>query len=109
MLFEWLQHITFAYPWVLLLITLLPLMGWWQHRNRRKHTAAVTVSTLAIRRRVTSWRQSLAGVVPYVRLAALTLLIVALARPQTRNDEQRAEGEGIDILLCLDVSGSMLA
>jgi Ca-activated chloride channel family protein len=36
-------------------------------------------------------------------------MIVALARPQTRFDQQRAEGEGIDIILCIDVSGSMTA
>jgi len=34
-------------------------------------------------------------------------LIIALARPQKRNNEQRSEGEGIDIILCMDVSGSM--
>jgi Ca-activated chloride channel family protein len=37
----------------------------------------------------------------------MSCLIVALARPQKRNDEQRSEGEGIDIVLCMDVSGSM--
>lgn len=47
---------------------------------------------------------------PFVlRLLSLSLFIVALARPQTRNDEQRKEGEGVDIVLCLDVSGSMSA
>jgi Ca-activated chloride channel family protein len=35
--------------------------------------------------------------------------MIALARPQSRNDEKRAEGEGIDIILCIDVSGSMTA
>ena len=37
----------------------------------------------------------------------MSALIVAFARPQKRNDEQRTEGEGIDIVLCMDVSGSM--
>ncbi len=45
---------------------------------------------------------------PFIfRLLALSCLIIALARPQKRNDEQRTEGEGIDIVLCMDVSGSM--
>ena len=39
----------------------------------------------------------------------MAFLIVALANPQTRNDEQNSEGEGIDIILCIDVSGSMTA
>ncbi len=40
---------------------------------------------------------------------AICCLIVALARPQTRNDEELVSGEGVDIILCMDVSGSMLA
>lgn len=42
-------------------------------------------------------------------MLAFSALIIALARPQTRNDEQLVNGEGIDIVLCLDISGSMLA
>ena len=45
---------------------------------------------------------------PFIfRLLALSALIFALARPQKRNDQQHTEGEGIDIILCMDVSGSM--
>ena len=40
-------------------------------------------------------------------MLALACLIIVLARPQKRNEEQRTEGEGIDIVLCMDVSGSM--
>ena len=47
---------------------------------------------------------------PFIlRLLCLACLIVALARPQTRNDEEMISGQGIDIILCIDVSGSMLA
>ncbi|HXO75987.1 MAG TPA: VWA domain-containing protein, partial [Puia sp.] len=47
---------------------------------------------------------------PFVfRLLAICCIIFALARPQTRNDEQLVTGEGINIVLCLDISGSMLA
>jgi Ca-activated chloride channel family protein len=42
-----------------------------------------------------------------LRLLALIALILALARPQKRNDQQQIKGEGIDIMLCMDVSGSM--
>ena len=37
----------------------------------------------------------------------LAALIIAVARPQKRNDQQQTQGEGIDIVLCMDVSGSM--
>jgi len=47
---------------------------------------------------------------PFVlRLLSLACIIVALARPQTRNDEELVSGEGVDIVLCIDVSGSMMA
>lgn len=47
---------------------------------------------------------------PFVlRVLALSCVIVALAKPRTENKSQHAEGEGIDIILCIDVSGSMTA
>ena len=39
----------------------------------------------------------------------MAFIIVAMARPQSKNDEQQVEGEGVDIILCIDVSGSMTA
>ena len=39
----------------------------------------------------------------------LSCIIIALARPQTKFEEQQTEGEGVDIILCIDVSGSMTA
>ena len=48
--------------------------------------------------------------VPFIlRLLTVAFIIAALARPQTKTDEQEAEGDGIDIVLCIDVSGSMTA
>lgn len=44
-----------------------------------------------------------------LRLITLAFVITALARPQTKFEEQNAEGEGVDIVLCIDVSGSMTA
>lgn len=47
---------------------------------------------------------------PFIcRLLAMFFIIVALARPQTSSAEQQVEGEGVDIILCIDVSGSMTA
>jgi Ca-activated chloride channel family protein len=44
-----------------------------------------------------------------LRLLSFAFIITALARPQTKSEQQQVEGEGIDIVLCLDVSGSMTA
>ncbi len=56
-----------------------------------------------------SWRNSFRHIPFGARVLAIIALILALARPQLRNDEELTNGEGIDIVLCLDISGSMLA
>jgi Ca-activated chloride channel family protein len=56
-----------------------------------------------------SWKNWFRHVPFLLRMLAFVCLILALARPQIRNDEELANGEGIDIILCLDISGSMLA
>lgn len=58
---------------------------------------------------LTSWKTTMRHLPFILRMLALVCLIVALARPQKRNDEEMVSGEGVDIILCIDVSGSMLA
>ena len=59
--------------------------------------------------RTSSWRAKLYSILFALRVLSLGFIIIALARPQKRNDQQLVSGEGIDIMLCMDVSGSMLA
>ena len=56
-----------------------------------------------------SWKNTFQNVPFILRLLALSCVIIALARPQTKFDEQQTEGEGVDIILAIDVSGSMTA
>lgn len=56
-----------------------------------------------------SWRSRLSKLPRLLRFATLVSLILALARPQTHSSRESVVGEGIDIVLCIDVSGSMLA
>jgi Ca-activated chloride channel family protein len=56
-----------------------------------------------------SWKTGLRHLLFVLRLLAIIFIITALARPQTMFEEQNAEGEGLDIILCIDVSGSMTA
>jgi Ca-activated chloride channel family protein len=109
MLRDWFTHIDFAWPWALWLLLLLPLLVFWYWNNRSRQRSAATVATLSIYRQTGSVKQNLQHAPFVLRMLSLALLILALARPQTRNEEQRVEGEGIDIMLCMDVSGSMLA
>jgi Ca-activated chloride channel homolog len=56
-----------------------------------------------------SWKNLLLHLPFLLRILAIGSLIIALARPQIRNDQELVNGQGIDIVLCLDISGSMLA
>lgn len=56
-----------------------------------------------------SWKTTMRHLPFIFRLLALAAIITALARPQTSYEVQQADGEGVDIILCIDVSGSMTA
>lgn len=109
MIRDWFQQIHFAYPALLWLLVLIPVLVAWYRARGRRQQSSFTISTTTIYRPVNTWRSALQHLPFALRLVALALLIVALARPQSSNQEQKAEGEGIDIMLCIDVSGSMLA
>jgi Ca-activated chloride channel family protein len=106
-LYQWFQHIVFAYPAVFGLLLLIPVLIYWYSRKRRQGT--VMVSSTRNFGDTQSWKNWLRHIPFALRMMALVCLILALARPQIRNDEELTNGEGIDIILCLDISGSMLA
>jgi Ca-activated chloride channel family protein len=99
----------FADPWYLLALLALPLLLiWYVRRLRRGGTLRFTrVGELleADVRRTGRLRHTLFA----LRTLAVTALVVAFARPQTSVTDQRVTTEGIDIVLALDVSSSMLA
>ena len=98
----------FAAPQAFLLLTLLPLVAWFYLRRGR--TATVRFSSL---RRVGSLRRSVRlrarPLLLVLRLAALALLIVAIARPQMSRSETRVSTEGIALEMVVDRSSSMRA
>jgi Ca-activated chloride channel homolog len=106
MLYEWIRYLDFAFPLAFALFALLPVLIWWQVKRQRRREATLTVSS-AHAFAVNSGKNRMRHIPFVLRILALSSLILALARPQKRHDEQRTEGEGIDIILCMDVSGSM--
>jgi Ca-activated chloride channel family protein len=109
MINDWLHHINFAYPWLLWLLLLLPLMITWYVLKQKQQQSALKLSTLSIYKKQSTVKNTFIHLPFVIRLLTVALLILAIARPQSKNDEERVEGEGIDIMLCMDVSGSMLA
>ena len=109
MLFSYLNDISFNAPQFFLLGLLLPVMIFWYVKNNTGRQAGLKVSSIKSFAGLTSWKSALRHLPFILRLLTVAFIIVALARPQTKTDEQQAEGEGIDIVLCIDVSGSMTA
>ncbi len=100
----------FEEPWVLLLLGLLPLLGWWSWSRRRQSRASMTYSGVARAFEANEGDERWLDLAPVaLRLLSLALLVVALARPQTGVTSETATAEGIDIVLAQDVSTSMLA
>ena len=101
---------SFANPsYLFLLLLLVPYVVWYVLRWRRSHPVLQVSSTEAFRFSRHTWKEYLLHLPFLLRLTCLTLVLLALARPQTTNDWKQTDVEGIDIMLCMDVSTSMLA
>lgn len=109
MVFDYFQDIIFGQPWWLLLFLLIPVLIYWKYNKGRKQVAAIGISSLKGLVESKSWKNYFQQFPFVLRMLALACIIIALARPQTRFDETQREGEGIDIILAIDVSGSMTA
>jgi Ca-activated chloride channel family protein len=96
---------SFARPWLLLL--LLGLLLWWWLRRRREIPAA-RYSDVSLPASV-STRRWWVVLPPLLRSAALVTLIIAVAGPRVGGDTVEVKQEGIAIVICIDISSSMLA
>ncbi|TCZ73516.1 VWA domain-containing protein [Flaviaesturariibacter aridisoli] len=106
MIYDWLQQLSFAYTWVLPFLGLVPVLAILWTRSRQGRRPALRVSTAAVFR-VRSAKAGWLFLLPLLRTLAGLLLVAALARPQVRDVQKRFQGNGISIVLCMDVSGSM--
>jgi Ca-activated chloride channel family protein len=105
-----LNDIEFANPALLYLLLAIPLLVvWYWLRNRNVHADILVSGTQALENAGGSYKHLLYHSLFVLRMIALALLIVALARPQTSTKKQNVTIQGIDIVLTMDISGSMLA
>lgn len=107
MLTKWLQHIEFAYPWAFSLLLLLPFIIYNYIKQFPKNKPAITTTTLHFIPTVHTFRKSRQHAAFFFRCLSFICLVVALARPRESFTQQETTGEGIDIMLCFDISGSM--
>jgi len=107
---DWLPEnsaLTFAQPWFLLLLIAIPLLAWL--RGKSGPAAALTFSSTSALRALGKTSAARAGrFLRALLLASLAFFAIAMARPQLGKSLTQVEASGIDIMLALDVSGSML-
>ena len=100
----------FAYPYLLLLLLLaIPYIIWYVLRHHASEPTMQVSTTSAFRGAPRTWRQTLVHAPFLLRLVAFAMIVIVLARPQTSNSWSDRSVEGIDIMLAVDVSTSMLA
>jgi Ca-activated chloride channel family protein len=100
----------FAAPWILTLLPLAPLVAWALARRRKRSDARLALPRAGIRLKLSGspW-VALERALPWVRGLVLLLLIASLARPQAGSRIESVSTHGVDIVVALDISGSMRA
>lgn len=104
------KDVTFLHPGFFWLFALLPLAIAWYIWKRKQQTATLKISSLNGFKAAPSLLAKLKPVLFALRILALSAIIVALARPRSVDvDNKTKTTKGIDIVMAMDVSGSMLA
>jgi len=99
---------TFQHPWILLLLPVAAAVLLYSMKGERQPAVRFSTGSLLGGLKTTLKLRLLRGII-FLRMLALFLIIIALARPQLMLQESRIETEGIDIVLAVDTSTSMLA
>lgn len=103
------ENIEFANPEFFWLLLLLPLALLWYFFKRKKETASLRISSIK-GFTMSSWASKAKPILFILRILTLATIITALARPQTEDISTRTKTtKGIDIVMAIDVSSSMLA
>lgn len=110
-MFSNLSHIAFADKWVLFLIPVILALAvlWWYFFYKRYFSSLKISSTHSFSGYTRPLKAFLKKFLPTLRVLTLVLLLIGIARPQTSFDEEKVTTEGIDIVLAMDLSASMLA
>ena len=104
------EGIYFATPDYLWLLSIIPLVVGWHVFTRKKSQAVLKISSLEGFRSKSSFLSRLQSLLFVLRILSLVLIVMALARPQTMDVSTRTKtNKGIDIVMAIDISSSMLA
>lgn len=104
------KHITFAHPQFFLLLLVIPFLLFWYYTQKQKKQSTMILSTLKdISNIAIPLKVKYKGVLNILRLLSFLFLTIALARPQNSKVNESINSEGLDIVMSMDISGSMLA
>jgi len=104
------KHITFAHPQFFLLLLVIPFLLFWYYTQKQKKQSTMILSTLKdISNLAMPLKVKYKGVLNILRLLSFLFLTIALARPQNSKVNESINSEGLDIVMSMDISGSMLA
>lgn len=92
-----------------LLLLIIPMVAWYIWQRKRLGASIQFSSTMGFSRIPKTWKYYFRHSVFVLQLLSLSMLVVALARPQSSNSSSTVTTKGIDIVIALDISSSMLA
>ncbi|MCP4357902.1 MAG: VWA domain-containing protein, partial [Chloroflexi bacterium] len=102
------MNFQFATPWLLSLLIFIPVLALWHWRNRSAKPAAMRYPVAGLAKGLPgSWRITWRPLLTVMRLLTISMLLIGLARPQIGHAREIIKGEGVEIALALDISGSM--
>ena len=106
---SYLQNIEFSNPGYFALLVLIPALLFWEYWKKPQREPIMGYSDLKAIDHIDSWRSMLIFLPRILRYLGLALMVIALARPQLSLTEEEVNAEGIDIMMSMDLSSSMLA
>lgn len=101
--------LSFARPWWLLALILVPLLLWYQFKIQKQHKLRLPFTRLPLLKQLKGENKFWKYIFPTLRSLTLICLILALAQPRWGYGTRDISQKGVDIVLAIDISGSMLA
>lgn len=106
---DYISNLHFASPWWFLGFLIIPLLVYWQYFQKKMVDPTLKMSNLKGISVIKSWKEKVYPYLPTLKITSLVFFIIALARPQLSLKEEKVKAEGIDIMMVMDLSSSMLS
>lgn len=106
---DYILNLHFASSWWFLALIVVPLFIYWEYFSKKVTVEVMMMSNLKGIGVDKGWKERVYPYLPLLKIAAITFFIIALARPQLSLKEEKVKAEGIDIMMVIDLSSSMLS